>query len=127
MELLFVYGTLRQGFENPVSEAIKPLLRFLSKASVKGRLYEINGYPGFIEDEKGYPVKGDLYELIDETSALRILDEYEECSDSYPVPHEYVRKMLEITLPDETSVFAWVYVYNFRIEGKKEIISGDFR
>ena len=64
--------------------------------------------------------------MHDRKPVLAWLDEYEECSDSFPLPHEYSRKQLSIELVGGGSVFAWVYLYNHDVSKLQLIISGDY-
>jgi hypothetical protein len=48
--------------------------------------------------------------MQDPKLVLRRLDEYEECSDNFSLPHEYGRKPLSIELVGGGPVFAWVYL-----------------
>lgn len=94
---------------------------------MQGKLYDINGYPGAIEsanpEDKVY---GELYRLIDRDVVLLQLDDYEECTDQYPAPYEYVRKKLPILGVDDGCVMAWVYVFNHSVAGRIHIQSGDY-
>ena len=64
--------------------------------------------------------------MQDPKLVLRRLDEYEECSDNFSLPHEYSRKPLSIELPDGGSVVAWVYIYNHDILKLQQIVSGNY-
>jgi gamma-glutamylcyclotransferase (GGCT)/AIG2-like uncharacterized protein YtfP len=46
---LFVYGTLLQDFNHKVRQEIEEHLQFISKATIKGALYDLN-YPGYVEE-----------------------------------------------------------------------------
>jgi len=37
-----------------------------------------------------------LYKMLDRKRVLALLDDYEECSDRFPMPHEYSCKQLSI-------------------------------
>lgn len=100
---------------------------YFADGYMQGKLYEINGYPGAIEsDNPADKVYGELYRIIVRDFVLLQLDEYEECTDKYPVPHEYNRKKLPIFLANEDSVIAWVYVFNHNVANFMEIESGDY-
>lgn len=113
-ELIFVYGTLRKETGTAMHYVLARDCEYLSEAYIQGKLYEVNGYPGFIEsDSQKDQVTGELYKLVDQHSVLAKLDEYEECSEQFPKPHEYVRKKLPVTLVNGRTVSAWVYVFNY--------------
>ena len=42
---LFVYGSLRSGFRNPVYEYLTKYFHLLGEAVVKGKLYDQGEYP----------------------------------------------------------------------------------
>src|SRR5688572_23742518 len=78
--LVFTYGTLKKGFNN------EPMLEdqnYLGKAVITDSLYRLYAvsdgpypYPALIPDnEKGYPVYGELYEVGD--LCLKYLDKLE--------------------------------------------------
>lgn len=72
---IFVYGTLKRGGENHTLLAGQ---RFLGTTrTVAGyRLYELDGYPGMVEDAADIEgVSGEVWEI--DTATLRALDELE--------------------------------------------------
>jgi gamma-glutamylcyclotransferase (GGCT)/AIG2-like uncharacterized protein YtfP len=62
--------------------------------------------------------------MLDRKRVLVLLDEYEECSDNFSMPHEYSRKPISIELIGGGSVVAWVYLYNHDVSNLRQIISG---
>ena len=48
-EFIFVYGTLRKHSANPMYKVLVHNCEYLSDAYMKGKLYEVQGYPGVIE------------------------------------------------------------------------------
>lgn len=94
---------------------------------MQGKLYEINDYPGAVESENQEDkVYGELYRVINSNFVFSQLDEYEECTDKYPLPHEYIRKNLPIYLSNDVIVYAWVYIFNHNISNLTHIKSGDY-
>lgn len=81
-------------------------------------------YPGFVPGIGGLVV-GDLLALADGATALAALDEYEECSDLFPAPHEYRRERIMVDGPHGAAT-AWTYIYARPIEGLVLIEDGDF-
>jgi len=51
---------------------------------------------------------------------------YEACGEGFPEPTEYLRKLIDVTLPDGTAGKAWTYVYNWPVAGLPRIESGRF-
>jgi gamma-glutamylcyclotransferase (GGCT)/AIG2-like uncharacterized protein YtfP len=64
--------------------------------------------------------------MQDPKPVLPRLDEYEEGSDNFSLPHEYSRKPLSIELVGGEPVVAWVYLYNHDISKLQLIISGNY-
>ena len=99
----------------------------LGEAWFQGILYRVSWYPCAIPSD--YPhdkVIGELYQLHDADFILNQLDDYEECSAHFPVPHEYTRMKQTVFSSTLGAVEAWAYMYNHPINGLERIISGDF-
>ena len=45
-DLLFVYGTLMRGFDNPMAQLLSRSADFIGEAHCRGRLYRVTHYPG---------------------------------------------------------------------------------
>jgi gamma-glutamylcyclotransferase (GGCT)/AIG2-like uncharacterized protein YtfP len=127
-EFIFVYGTLRKKIASNMHHVLANHCEYFSDGTMHGTLYEVSGYPGAIEStEANDKVFGELYKMLDRKLVLARLDEYEECSDCFPMPHEYRRKQLSIELiGGGDSVVAWVYLYNHDVSKLQQIISGDY-
>jgi gamma-glutamylcyclotransferase (GGCT)/AIG2-like uncharacterized protein YtfP len=76
-----------------------PAAKFIAEGSVRGRLFDLGAYPGLLADESGPLVKGEVYQIDDDT--LSELDEYEASSN-------YRRKEIEVLLGAGKTV-CWVY------------------
>lgn len=126
-EFIFVYGTLRKGTATDMHNVFARHSEYFSEGYMQGRLYDVNGYPGAIEsNDAGERVYGELHKIISSDQVLPLLDEHEECTDKFPVPHEYIRKKLSIKLVNGDELTAWVYVFNHAISGLIRINSGDY-
>jgi len=126
-ELIFVYGTLRNDTATAMSRLLTRHCVYISRGLIQGCLYDIGGYPGVVaSDSPGENVIGELYRIIDRDVVLPRLDQYEECTEHFPEPHEYLRKQCPVILPDGKSVTAWVYLYNHETANLKPIKSGDY-
>jgi len=125
-EHLFVYGTLREGRDDALAQRLNREAALLGTGALQGRLYRIDWYPGFIDSrEDGECVYGDLYRLSEKAELLKALDDYEGCGENDPEPHEYRREKRMVRLGDK-EVEAWVYVYNWSLDGKDMIPGGNF-
>jgi len=127
-EYLFVYGTLRKSLYGRLHPLLCDLAGYIGMASMPGELYEIKNYPGAIAHraEMAFHVHGEVYQLHDAKRLLQTLDEYEECTEHFPNPHEYRRREKTITLSDQRLLIAWVYLYNRSVAGLERIVHGDY-
>ena len=92
---LFVYGTLMKDTNHSMARLLTKYSEFICRASMQGQLYLIDYYPGAILSEsKDDIVYGELYKLSNASWVLSQLDDYEECSSSFPEPHESSRVFL---------------------------------
>ena len=127
LEFLFVYGTLRKQSATHLHPLLADHCVYCSPGFMRGKLYEVRDYPGAIVSSHAHDrVFGELYEILNRKRALTRLDDYEECSNTFPLPHEYSRKQLPIALPGGGSVIAWVYLYNYDVSELQQIVSGDY-
>jgi gamma-glutamylcyclotransferase (GGCT)/AIG2-like uncharacterized protein YtfP len=74
--ILFVYGTLRSGFDNRYAKLLHANSEFLGPATVMGSLFQIGDYLGYRPEPRG-EVPGELYRLNDPDELFPILDDYE--------------------------------------------------
>jgi pyruvate carboxylase len=117
-DYLFVYGSLRRGGGNRFAELLQRSGQLVGGGKVQGRLYEIAEYPGLVRSEdQGRWVQGEVYRLITK-SVWDALDEYE--------GPDYRREIVEAYLDSGKRVRVAAYVYVRRVEGKREIESGDW-
>jgi gamma-glutamylcyclotransferase (GGCT)/AIG2-like uncharacterized protein YtfP len=73
---LFVYGTLRRGFENKFARLLAERGRFIGDASVPGRLFDLGPHPGARRaDQPNQWIVGEIFQL--DEAVLAALDEYE--------------------------------------------------
>lgn len=128
-EYLFVYGTLRKDCVNSMNHIFSQYATFLSYGFIYGKIYDINGYPGLIISKdigKKEKVFGEIYKLINPEISFKILDDFEECSDRYPEPHEYIRVKSYVYLNNHKKLKAWVYQFNLPVKNFQLISSGNY-
>ena len=113
---LFVYGTLRNGSEHAFARLLRETSDFVSKGRLRGSLYRVAAYPGWVEDSDGF-IEGDVFQPRDAGSLLRELDEYE------GPEYQRVRRIIDT---DAGPRECWVYLYVGPVEGSARIISGDW-
>lgn len=125
---LFVYGSLRSGFRNPMYEYISRFFKFIGEARVKGKLYDMGSYPAGVPsgDDNGYIV-GELYQAKNEHEfswAIGQLDDYEGVDVEADEVQLYRREVTDAICNDETTR-AWIYWYNGDVSTRPVIASGD--
>ncbi|WP_375445999.1 gamma-glutamylcyclotransferase [uncultured Fibrella sp.] len=129
---LFVYGTLRNTYDNPMAQLLRKNADFVGHGYVPGRLLDLGWYPGATyEPDSPYRVWGDVFALTDET-ILKQLDDYEGI-DNHP-DDEYARQEVLVQLVSDASgepispreVRCQMYVF-MRADGQQtRIKSGNF-
>ncbi len=124
---LFVYGSLRSGFQSPVYEYISRFFNLVGNAKVKGKLFDLGSYPAGVPCEGDFYIIGELYQTIntnDFSWAIGQLDDYEGVNVEADEVKLYRRETAEIYYNGE-AIPAWIYWYNGDVSGKPEITSGD--
>lgn len=124
---LFVYGSLRSGFRNPVYQYLTKYFHLLGEGVVKGKLYDMGEFPvaRSTNDEKF--ISGELYTINDPREfswAIGQLDDYEGLNAEEGETPPYKREEV-IAYQDGRPVTAWIYWFNGNVDGKPEIESGD--
>ncbi len=123
---IFVYGSLRRGFQHPVFDYIKNHFTFIADGKVKGLLYDLGTYPAAVPSDVGYLI-GELFVANSEDDfdwAISQLDDYEGLNPEADETALYRRETVEVQHND-TVTTAWIYWYNGAVEGKSVIESGD--
>lgn len=124
---LFVYGSLRRGFQHPVFDYIKNHFTFVSNGKVNGRLYDLGTYPAAIPFNDGNGLIGELFVANSEEDfdwAISQLDDYEGLNPEADETPLYRREKVEVLYNGNTTI-AWIYWYNNSVDGKPVIESGD--
>lgn len=123
---LFVYGSLRRGFHNPVFDYIKNHFTFVAEGTAKGKLYDLGLYPAALPAADGRLI-GELFVANSEEDfdwAISQLDDYEGLNPEADETPLYRRELVEV-LHNGNSTQAWIYWYNGSVEDKPVIASGD--
>jgi gamma-glutamylcyclotransferase (GGCT)/AIG2-like uncharacterized protein YtfP len=118
--LLFVYGTLRPALARGEPEVLIRGLTCLGPATVRGSLYDLGSYPGFVAGDG--LVHGELL-IIDSPTRLAAIDAYEECDGPDPL---YVREQVLATRPDASVVKAWTYRFLRSVIQSRHIPAGNY-
>lgn len=111
-DLLFVYGTLRLGFENEFATFLNRHADCLGIGYMKGSKIELGPYPGaFFDEQSNEMVEGDVFQIKNKELVFQVLDEYEGIGVSMDEPDEYVRRLCPVSLKGK-AIICWVYLYN---------------
>jgi gamma-glutamylcyclotransferase (GGCT)/AIG2-like uncharacterized protein YtfP len=125
---LFVYGSLRQGFNHAAYEYITQYFTLLGQGKAKGMLYDLGPYPAAIPAEDDHRIVGELYKIINPDEfeyAIAQLDDYEGVNASYDQQSLYRRELTSVKLDDGNEYNAWIYWYTGDITGRPIVESGD--
>ena len=124
---LFVYGSLRKGFQSDAYQYISRYFKLCGSAKVKGILFDLGPYPAAVPGDNGHFIVGELYTIAHKEEfswALEQLDDYEGLNVEEGEPVLYKRELAEVYTGQET-VISWIYWFNGESNGYPIIESGD--
>lgn len=125
---IFVYGSLRSGFQAPAFEYISRYFLFESDAKVRGRLYDMGTYPAAIPTNDEAFLIGELYHIKNEEELYWALEQLDAYEGIHSEPEDggmlYRRALVEVITP-EGNTTAWIYWYNCQITNQPLVASGD--
>lgn len=124
---LFVYGSLRSGFNNPAYQYISQYFNLVSHVTVRGLLLEKEEVPVAIPTNDDSFIKGELYVIKNQDEfpwAIAQLDDYEGLNPDDDEIGVYYRDKVNLQLND-ADIAAWVYWYCGNTDGLPVIASGD--
>ena len=124
-DLVFFYGTLMSGFTRPGRMRLDRRLKPVGRGYIEGALFDLGIYPAAIPASDGR-VWGEVHQMFDSASVLRVLDEIEGYSASEPDSSLYTRAETLVTIEDGRADLAWAYFYNAPLGGAHRIESGDY-
>jgi len=118
-DYLFIYGTLHPDRAPLSIAATAKLLKPAGRATILGRLYDLQEYPGVI-------LSGDLDEIVageifllpngqEATEMFARLDAYEDYRPDDPENSLFHRQRTTATMEDGLRLPCWVYTYNVRV------------
>jgi gamma-glutamylcyclotransferase (GGCT)/AIG2-like uncharacterized protein YtfP len=124
-EYLFTYGTLQPGHAPAMIAAAAARLRTIGQGQVHGTLYDFGRYPGAILDpDSGRTIFGTVYELPDDPTVLKQLDDYEDCYPDSPELSQYLRMLHPVALENGETLDCWIYIYNRDVHSARIVESG---
>lgn len=125
--LLFVYGSLRSGFQHAAYQYMAKYFQLLGHATVKGKLYDMGDYPVALPTTEEKFIQGELYtlnEADDFSYVIGQLDDYEGLYAEEGETPLYKRELATIFCNGQSST-AWIYWFNGSVNNLQEIESGD--
>ena len=124
---LFVYSSLRRGFQESAYTYLTRYFTYVSDAKIKGILSDFGDKPVATPTDGDSFIKGELYKLnIDNASfVFGQLDDYEGLHPEEGHSPLYRREIATVYAEDGTVGESWVYWYNGDISGRPVISSGD--
>ena len=124
---LFVYGSLRSGFQSPAYEYISRYFNLVGEAKVRGALFDMGEYPAAVPAKGDSFIYGELYRIKNENEfawAIAQVDDYEGLHVEAHESPLYRRELADIHISGGV-VPAWIYWYNGDTGGGRPIGSGD--
>jgi gamma-glutamylcyclotransferase (GGCT)/AIG2-like uncharacterized protein YtfP len=126
--LLFVYGSLRGGFQNPAYEYISSYFEPAGTGRVKGLLADLGDFPAAVPATEEKYIIGEIYRLREPAQfswAFGQLDDYEGVVVEADEAQMYRREVTTVYPNDGAATEAWIYWYNGSVAGRPVIASGD--
>ena len=123
---VFVYGSLRKGFQHPAYAYISGYFSFVAEGTVHGALYDMGNFPAALPAQDG-KIIGELYRIKEPAEmswALAQLDDYEGLNTEAGETPLYRRERVEVTTENGTEL-AWIYWYNGEANAYSRIDTGD--
>ncbi|MBP0482711.1 gamma-glutamylcyclotransferase family protein [Sagittula salina] len=134
--LLFVYGTLTDTAGHRLGDLLKRHGTRIGSGSIRARLYLIddpdlpgegNFYPGALPSpDPDDRVWGEVHEVHAPDILFPQFDTYEGCSPDWPEPHEFLRRLVEVTLQDGSYTHAQTYLYTWDVSRAVHLPTGRF-
>ena len=124
---LFVYGSLRSGFRNPIYQYLTQYFHLLGEAVVKGQFFDNGTNPVAVPGSEDHFITGELYVAnnTEEFSwAIAQLDDYEGLNVEAGEKTLYCRVLVDVFQNGQPSK-AWIYWYNQSVADMPIIETGD--
>lgn len=125
---IFVYGSLRSGFNAPAYEYISRYFQLVAPAKVRGLLFDMGDFPAAIPTTEDRFLIGELYRIREEDEfawALEQLDEYEGINDTPEDAAISFRRDLVEVITENGLANAWIYWFNSPVQDRPLVASGD--
>jgi gamma-glutamylcyclotransferase (GGCT)/AIG2-like uncharacterized protein YtfP len=122
--LFFVYGTLRRGDDNDITQ-LSPAPEFVGSATIAGTMYHLGAYPGVTLGARTQGegrIVGEVYAV-----SQKLEEKLDAIESEYPAqPDEYFKRQIQVNLQGK-ALDCLVYEINpAYTAGKPIIASGDW-
>lgn len=99
----------------------------LGNGEIRGQLYDLGDYPaGVVDPEAPTKITGQVFEFPDDEAVIRELDAYEDFDPERPATSLFVRRLVNVDVPDGRTLPCWTYLYERDLSGKTPIPEGDY-
>ncbi len=125
---LFIYGSLRQDFNNPAFSYISQYFNFVGNAYVQGKLVDMGEFPAGVFSIEGHKIIGELYQIKQPEQydwAFAQLDDFEGVLVEANETPDFIRQQTTVFLPNNETVQSWIYWYNGNTNNNPIIESGN--
>lgn len=109
--LVFVYGTLKHGFNNHHLLDDSDYLGHVETSESKWQMYSLGGFPGVVAGEN--TIYGEMYSVSQYT--------FDMCDRLEGHPTFYKRELVDVVDGDGVSYTAWMYVYQGSTQGLTKV------
>ena len=124
---LFVYGSLRSGFQHAAYQYLAKYFHLIGDAKVKGKLYDKVEYCVAVATGEERFIIGELYEINSAAEfpyAIVQLDDYEGLFVEAGEKALFKRELITVYC-NGSEYTSWIYLFNDSFEGLSEIETGD--
>ena len=126
---IFVYGSLRRGFNSPAYSYISQYFDLIGNGTIAGCLHDLGDIAAAVPRTNcERRIVGELYEIRNPDEfgwAIAQLDDYEGVNPSYDEERHYYRAVTPVLLEDGSEHEAWIYWYAHGVENFPIVESGD--
>jgi gamma-glutamylcyclotransferase (GGCT)/AIG2-like uncharacterized protein YtfP len=124
---LFVYGSLRSGFQHEAYQYIAQYFTLVGQATAKGNLYDMGAYPVAVPTTANTFIHGELYTLSRPEEFSYIIGQLDDYEGVYAEEGEtplYTRGTAIVYCNGQPHT-AWVYWFTGNTHGLPQLIHGD--
>lgn len=124
---LFVYGSLRSGFQHDAYQYMSKYFTLIGHATVKGKLFDMGEYPVALPTTEEKFIQGELYSISKPDQFSYIIGQLDDYEGLYVEEGEtalYKREEVAVSCNGQQHT-AWIYWYKGTVNNQPVIASGD--